>query len=229
MTRATILLTVASSVVAWLAMAGMGAAQTTAPALSALEVIQYVASGQPADHARLRDHFVALADRYTADAARHAAMMTTFAGNPNRTSGENLAVYCRRQIDRATDAAGTAAGLAYYHGLLADDILSAAPARAWRFEAGEGARQPTDREVRLARLDARTRAEHGALQEYFAGVAARETARADAYSALAQAYRGSPNRRGGDPAVHFDRMAGQSREAATEARAAAFDHRQTAG
>jgi hypothetical protein len=156
-------------------------------------------------------------------------MMTTFAGNPNRASGENLAVYCRRMIDRATDAAGTASELASYHGLLADGILLAAPARAWRFEAGEGARQPTDREVRLAGLDARTRAEHGALEEYFAGVAARETARSDAYAALAQAYRGNPNRRGGDPAVHFDRMAGLSREAAAEARAMAFDHRRAAG
>jgi hypothetical protein len=96
MIRATLLLTVASSVLAWLAMAGIGAAQNTAPELSTLEVIQYVSSGQPADHARLRDHFVALADHYTADAARHAAMMRTFAGNPNRTSGENLTVYCRR-------------------------------------------------------------------------------------------------------------------------------------
>ena len=225
MIRATSLLTVASGVLAWLAMAGIGTAQTTARELSALEVIQYVSSGQPADHARLRDHFVALADRYTADAARHAAMMTTFAGNPNRTSGENLTVSCRRRVERAIDAAVTAAELASYHGLLADGIVSAAPANAWRFEAGEGARQPTDREVRLARLDARTRAQHGALEEYFTSVETRQTARADAYTALAHAYRGNPNRRGGDPAVHLDRMAGLAREAAREARAAAFDHR----
>jgi hypothetical protein len=227
--RATTLLAIASGAVAWLAMAGMAAAQNTADDLSTLQVIQYVASGKPADHARLRDHFVALADRYAAEAARHAAMMRTFAGNPNRTSVETLAVHCRRLADRANDAAGTTGELAYYHGLLADDILSVAPAHAWRFEAGEGAREPTDREVRVAGLNARTRAQHGALEEYFTGVAARQTARANAYAARAQAYRGNPNRRGGDPAVHFDRMAGLSRQAAAEARAAAFDHRRAAG
>jgi hypothetical protein len=83
--------------------------------------------------------------------------------------------------------------------------------------------------VRVAGLNARTRAEHGALEEYFTGVAARHTARAEAYAAWALAYRSNPNRRGGDPAAHFDRMAGVSRETAAEARAMAFDHRRAAG
>jgi hypothetical protein len=172
---------------------------------------------------------VALADRYEAEAARHAALIGTFAGNPNRTSGESLAVHWRRLADRASEAATSMGELAYYHGLLADGILSIAPTDAWRFEAGEGARPPTDREVRLAGLDARTRAQHGALEEYFTSVEARQTARANAYAAWAQAYRGNPNRRGGDPAVHLDRMAGLSREAAAEARAEAFDHRRAVG
>ena len=221
--------TVASGLPVLLAMAGIAAAQEVPRELSALHVIQYVSSGQPADHARLRDHFVGLADRYTADAARHAAMMSVFAGNPNRTSGENLAVHCRRLADQATKAAATVGELAYHHGLLADGMLSVAPAGAWRFEAGEGARQPTDRELRLAALNARTPTEHGALAEYFLGVARRRTAEANAYMVRAQTYRGNPNRRGGDPAVLFDRMAKRFREAAGEAEAAAFDHRQLPG
>ena len=218
--------TVAAGVLVLLAMAGIAAAQDIPRELSALQVIQFVSSGQPVDHARLRDHFVALADRYTANAARHTAMMSAFAGNPNRTSGENLAVHCRRLADQATKAADTVGALAYHHGLLADGMLSVAPAGAWRFEAGEGARQPTDRELRLAALNARTPADHGTLAEYFVGVAARRTAEANAYVARAQAYRGNPNRRGGDPAVLFDRMAERSREAAMQAEAAALEHRQ---
>ncbi len=221
--------TVASATLAFVAMANVAAAQQPSQELSTLQMAQYVSSAQPADHARLRDHFVALADRYTADAARHAAMMSTFAGNPNRTSGDNLAVHCRRLGHLATEAAATVAGLAFHHGLLADGIRSVAPVGSWRFELGEGARQPTDRELRLAALNARTPADHGTLEEYFVGVAARRTAEAVAYLAMAQAYRGNPNRRGGDPAVHFDRMARLSREAAARAEAAAFDHHQLAG
>jgi hypothetical protein len=227
--RTSRLWTVASGVLALLAMGSIAAAQDRPAELSTLQVIQYGSSGQPADHARLRDHFVALADRYTADAARHAAMPKGLTGNPNRTSWENLAVHCRRLEDLATEAAATVGGLAYYHGLLADGMPSVAPVGAWRFEAGEGARQPTDRELRQAELNARTRTEHAVLEEYFGTVAADRTAEANTYTAMARAYRGNPNRRGGDPAVHFDRMARLSREAAMRAATAAFEHRRLAG
>jgi hypothetical protein len=154
--------------------------------------------------------------------------MSEFAGNPNRTSGENLTVHCRQLADRATEAAATVGRLAYHHSRLAEGMPSVAPEGAWRFEAGEGARETTDRELHLAELNARTPTEHGILQEYFFMLADRRTAEANAYMAMAQAYRGNPNRRGGDPAVHFDRMEKLAREAAAKALAAAFEHRQPA-
>lgn len=71
-------------------------------------------------------------------------------------------------------------------------------------------------------------ADHRALAEYFLTVAAGHTAEADAHGRMAQAYRGTANRRGGDPAAHCDRLVTLARDAAAEARAAATEHSQLA-
>lgn len=220
---------VASGVLAFVAMANVAAAQQPPRELSSLQVTQAITSGQPADHARLRDHFGALAERYTADAAQHAAMAKAYVGNPNRTSGAGLAAHSRRLGELATDAATTLHELAEHHNSLAAGIASVAPADGKRFEAGEGARKPTDRELAEASVNANSPADHRGLEEYFVTLAARRTAEAATHVAMAQAYRGNPNRRGGDPAVHCDRMIKLSREAAAEAQAAAKRHRQLAG
>jgi hypothetical protein len=59
-------------------------------------------------------------------------------------------------------------------------------------------------------------------------VATRHTAEAEAHGRMAQTYRGNPNRRGGDPAAHCDRLVKLSRDAAAEARAAAAEHKELA-
>ena len=156
-------------------------------------------------------------------------MAKGYVGNPNRGPSATLDTHCRRLTALASEAAATVRELAEHYGRLAEGIPSVAPVDGLHFEAGEGARQPTDQELRLAALDARTPWEHAALEEYFVALAARRTAEANAHLAMAQAYRGNPNRRGGDPAVHCDRMAKQAREAAAKAEAAAFDHRQLVG
>jgi hypothetical protein len=221
--------TIASGALALLAMVNVAAAQETRRELSTLQVTQAITSGQPADHARLRDHFGALAERYTADAAQHAAMANAYAGNPNRTSGAGLAAHCRHLGQLATDAATTLRELAEHHNNLAAGVASVAPADGKRFEAGEGARKPTDREIGEAAANANSPADHRAIEEYFVTLAARRTAEANTHVAMAQAYRGNPNRRGGDPAAHCDRMIKLLREAATEAQAAAKEHRQLRG
>ena len=216
--------TVATGVLALLAIANAAAAQDSSTLLSSLQVRQHVSSAQPADHALLRDHFVALAGRYTADAGRHTAMAAAYVGNPNRGSAASPGAHCRRLTALATESAATVRELAAHYGRLAEGIPSVAPRDGARFEAGEGAPQPTDQELRHASAAARTPADHRGLEEHFAALAARHTAEADEHVAMARAYRGNANRRGGDPGVHCDRMAKQSREAAEEARGVAAEH-----
>jgi len=73
---------------------------------------------------------------------------------------------------------------------------------------------------------ASTPAEHRALEEYFLTLARRYTAEANEHVALAQAYKGT---RIAQAAVHHDRLAGLSRDAAKEATAGAEMHKQLAG
>jgi hypothetical protein len=211
-------------VLTFLAMAAAAAAQDSSALLSSLEVRQHISSAQPADHASLRDHFVALADRYTADAARHTAMATAYVGNPNRGSATSPAAHCRRLAELATESAATVRQLAAHHERLAAGIPSEVPEDSARFEAGEGAPEPTNSELRKLAASARTPADHRDLEEYFVTLAARRAAEADEHTAMARAYRGNANRRGGDPAVNCDRMVKLSREAAEEARGAAAEH-----
>jgi hypothetical protein len=68
---------------------GTAAAQSPSLILNTVELRKLVDSAQPADHARLSAHFAALADRYAAEARRHTAMASSYAGNPNRNRHEH--------------------------------------------------------------------------------------------------------------------------------------------
>ena len=209
------------------------AAQTTQSGiLTNLEVQQLVTRGDPADHARLRGHFTALADQYEADARQHNAMARAFLQNPGRRVAANRSGdHCKRLEALATQSAATVRELAAHHANLAAGVTSTAPDNSARFEAGEGARvvEAHDKEIHDLAAKASTPADHRAIEEYFESVEKRYNAAANEHATMAQAYRVAPNRRGGDPAVHCDRLVKLSREAAREASAVAAEHKQLAG
>jgi hypothetical protein len=214
------------------AFASQAAAQAAAPGLlTNLEVRQLVARGEPAEHARLHAHFTALADRYGAEATQHNEMARAFLSNPGRRVVANRSSdHCKRLANLATQSAATVRELAAHHASLAAGVPSAPPTNSARFEAGEGARvaEAHDKEIHDLAANARTAADHRTIAEYFESIEKQYNAAVKEHTGMAQAYRAAPNRRGGDPAAHCDRLVRLSREAATEARALAAEHREAA-
>ena len=213
--------------VAALTFAASGAAQDKAPGLlNNLEVRQLVARAEPGDQAQLSAHFTALADRYAAEAKRHIAMAQSFSGNPSRSLGTGMSAHCKQLANLNTQSATTLRELAAYHQKLTAGAIATPPPDAARFQGGAGATRPTDQELKAMAAKAGTPNDHQALEEYFLTLAKRETAEANEHMALAQAYRGT---RIAQAAVHHDRLAGLSRDAAKEATTAAEMHKQLAG
>ena len=212
-----------------LAFATGAAAQDRTALLASIEVKTLVARSQPDDHALLRDHFAALADRYTVAAQRQKAMAQVLTGNPNHPPAVTPGVHHLRLADASTQSAITLRELSAHHGRLAAALTSQAPANSARFEDGEGALAPTDAQLRELSAGARTAAEHRALESYFSGLAEKYTSDARRHDAMAQSYRGHANDRSGSfaaLAVHCEGLAKSSRESASKARAAATEHRQ---
>ena len=213
------------------ALATQAAAQgTQSGILTNIEVRQLIARGDPADHARLRGHFTTLADQYDADARQHNAMARAFLLNPGRRVAANRSSdHCKRLEDLAAQSAATVRELAVHHGRLAAGIPSTAPNNSAPFEAGEGARVAWNHEKEIHDLaaNARTAADHRAIEEYFESIEQQYSAAVNEHTAMAQAYRAVP-RRSGDPAAHCDRLVRISREAAKEAGAVAAEHKQAA-
>jgi hypothetical protein len=219
---------VGAIVVALALVPATGAAQ--APGLlNALEVRRLVDGDEPADHVGLRDHFLALALRYDAEARRQDAVQRTMFGNPNHPTGYPAA-HAGRLAGYARRSAVTVRELAVYHERLAAGVPALAPAGAGEFHAGKGAPPPTDREARAVAATARTPADHRAIEEYFVTIAERHRDAADAHVLQARMYRVQPNDRGGGggPALHCDRLAAAARRAAERADARALVHRQLA-
>jgi len=207
---------------------GVATAQTQSSAvLNTLEVRQLVARAEPADHARLSAHFAALAERYTVEAKRHTSMSQGFVGNPSRQLATGMSAHCKRLAELNTQSAATLRELAAHHDRLAAGAPSTALRDGGRFEGGAGAPAPTDQELSALATNARTPADHRALEEDFLTLAKRYTADADEHAAIAQSWRGT--RVGTSAAVHCDRLAKQLRDAAKEASAAATIHKQLAG
>ena len=211
----------AVGVLAVIALAGAAAAQTTSPILNTLEVRTLVASAEPADHARLSNHFSALADRHDAESRRHTAMATSFVGNPNRSLGTGLSAHCKRLATLNAESAATLRELVTHHQALASGAPSTAPRGAAPFHGGAGAPEPTAAELKALAARAATPADHRALEEYFLTLAKRYTAEATDHASIAQSYRGT---RIAQAAVHCDRIVANAREAAKEATAAAEMH-----
>ena len=219
---------IAVGVAAFLAFAAGAIAQTkSAAVLNTLEVQELIKRAEPADHARLAQHFAALADRYAAEAKRHTAMAQAFLGNPARRVAVNSSAdHCKRLAELNTESAATLRELVAHHNSLAAGKASTAPAGAKGFEAGAGASTPTEQELTALAAKASTPADHGKLQEYFVSAEKRYTAQANEHAAMAQAYRGS---RIAQAAAHCDRLVALSRDSAKEATAAATMHKELAG
>ena len=219
--------TIALAGVALVGLVTGAAAQERANVLTSIEVKRLVSSAQSDDHARLRDHFTALADQYVTQARRDTDMARTLGGNPNRRFGVGTGNKYNRLAKAATESAATVRELAAHHGRLATGVPSTAPKDSARFEAGEGAPAPTTEQLREFAAGARTPADHRSLEEYYATLAETHAKAADKHVAMGRTYRAS-GIRSLDPAIHCDRMVKQSREAADEARSAAAEHRQLA-
>ena len=153
-------------------------------------------------------------------------MSQSFAGNPNRNLGTGMSVHCRRLADLNTQSATTVRDLAAYHQKLAIGNPATPPREGARFQGGAGAPEPTEKELNALAVRASTPAEHRALEEYFLTMAKRYTAEANQHATFAQTYRGT---RIAQAAVHHDRLAALSRDAAREATEAADMHTGLAG
>jgi hypothetical protein len=205
--------------------AGNALSQTASSILNTFEVQKLVASSEPADNATLSAHFAALADRYAAEASRHTSLAQAFVGNPNRNTGSGMSTHCKRLAKLNTESAATLRELATHHKALAAGAASTVPAGGSRFQAGAGASEPTDAELKALAARAATPADHRALQEYFLTAAKRYTSDANDHTAIAQSYRGT---RIAQAADHCDRIVASARESAKEATTAAAMHGQLA-
>jgi hypothetical protein len=215
--------------IAVVAAAGSAAAQTPSGLLNILDLQRLVATDTPEAHATLAKHFVALADTYARDAARFNALATAPGGNPNHAPPIAPGARRARQATAAAQLAESARAMAAYHQLRSMSVAAPPPANRALFDGGLGAATPTAAEVDTAAASARTAADHQVLVEYFLTVEARETASANDHAVQARAFRVSGQRRGAElAAMHCDRMAKLSRDAATQAAAAAARHRQLA-
>ena len=213
---------------ALLALTTAAAAQDRSRLLTSIQVKELVTSNRPADHARLRDHFAALADKYTTDARQYRATASTMTGNPNHPPAVPPGARWTRAAQQAEKAASIARELSAHHDRLAAGRGSQAPADAGRFEAGDGALAPTAAQLDEFSANARTPAQHRSLAEYYTTLSDQQTAAAKRYTSLAQTYRAQIRRGGGDPAIHLDRLAEQARDSASHARAEAMKHTQLA-
>lgn len=219
------------AVLALLVFAGTSGAQDKSAALLPIPEVQMLVNrGAPADHARLAAHFTALADRYAAEAKQHTSMAQSFGGNPNRNLGTGMTEHCKRLASLNTQSATTVRELATYHQKLAAGAAATPPTGGSRFEAGAGARVPTEKDLTALAAKANTPADHRSLEEYFQTLATRYAAEAKEYTAMAQAYRGLPRAGAAmNAVVHFDNLANVARDSAKEATAAAEMHKQLAG
>jgi hypothetical protein len=213
----------ALGLVALVALPALAMAQTGSAILNSLEVQKLVASTDPADHARLSAHFGALAERDGREARRHEAMAQAFIAAPTRRTPANTAAdHCKRLATLNKQSADTLHELAAYHEKRAAGAAAVAPKGAARFQAGAGAPEPSDDELKALAARASTPADHHALEEYFQGTAKRYREAVNEHTAMAHAYRGT---RIAQAAVHCDRLVSLSRDEAKEAAAAAEMHK----
>lgn len=204
------------------------AAQDRSSLLTSVEVNRLVAKGQPADHAQLRDHFVALAGMFAFNAGRHEAAAQTLTGNPNHPPAVSPGARYLRIAEQERESAATLRALAAYHDSRAAGRTATFPEMATRFERGDGAPTPTAGQIRELVASARTAADHQALETYFTSETDRYLTLAHEHATQARIYRLRAYDRSGTSAVlalHCEREAAQAQKAADSARTAAAEQR----
>lgn len=224
--RAIQVRTVAALGLALAVVATTGAAQQAGNSalLTATQVRDLAAKAStPAEHAQLRDHFTALAEKYEADAKRHAAL-AKLPGSPRQIVNA-YATHHTRLLEAVTDTAKSARELATFHGQLASGAPATRPADPAHLEHGAGA--PTtlsDAQLQQLVANAKTPADHAGLAEYFTSLVTKYSKDADAHAAMAGGYRTNPRASISAAADHCDRLVRQARTAANEAKALAAEH-----
>ena len=204
-------------------------AQTpAAPApLSAAEFQQLVSSGTPADHARLKAYFSALADQDIAEAKRHDAMQQAFARNTKMGAmATSMSAHCKRLADISKASAASTRELAAEHDTLAAGATFTPPVSR---PMTAGVETTSDTEWSALAAKATTAADHQRLEQYFTAQATRYDRDAANHTAYAKSWRAStkaPN--AASIAAHCDQIAAQKNDAAKEARSAANMHKQHA-
>ena len=195
-------------------------AQAPSKPLSAAEVNQLIAKGDPTDHARLAAHFTALAERQAADVKIHTAMQQAYA-NSGKPSGVSMVNHCKAMVGRAQESAGSLKELAAYHNKSAGGATVATGFAVLAPATG----RPSDAELTRLAATAETAADHRALQTYFTAVATRDEGEAADHAAYAKTWRGLTKVAGHQAQVAaHNRTAEQLRAAAKEARTAAALH-----
>lgn len=203
-----------------------GAQTTPAPAtLASGDIQQLIARGQPADHARLSAHFASLANRYEAEARRHAGMQPAFTGNAKLSHlATSQAAHCKQLAATNQESARILRDLAAHHATQATGAASQPPAGSDRFQGAT--RVPSDAELNKLAATASTAADHGTLASYFTALVTqyeREAKESAAYAASWRAQTRVPS--AASLAARWEQLAKQQGAAAAEARAAAAAHR----
>jgi hypothetical protein len=206
----------------------VASAQTQAGAvLNTVELRQLVERAEPADHARLRAHFDALAERYGRKATQHERMAHAGTGQAGKSSNAGLAAHCRTLARADRELEKGARALAAFHGGRGSGASVPPPANTRGLESGVGATKPTATELEDFAEKAAKANDHRALADYFAALADRYTADADAHTGMATLY--GTNSRLAGMVPHCLRLAKTARDAAKEARTAAAMHKQLQG
>jgi hypothetical protein len=213
---------------ALLMFAGNAPSQTASPILNTLEVQKLVASSEPAAHSKLSAHFAALADRYAADATRHASLQPAFAGNSKLAHlAASQAAHCRQLAARNQESASLLRELAAHHSNEAAGIPSSPPPGSDRFQGA--ARVPADAELAALAARAESAADHHSLAGYFSTIAEQYDRDAKDSATYVVSWRGlGKNPSAPAIAARWERLANQQRESAAEARAAAAMHKEQA-
>ena len=194
------------------AFSGMAGAQTSTGILNALALERLMASDMPADHAKVSAHFVALADRYTAEAAFHEQMAQSYTSNPTAKRSRDVNVHCEKLAKLNREAAGTARMLAEHHQKMAAGTAPSLPTAAEALASVAPA--PTPQQLTTLAATASSAADHKALAQYYRGLQTTYTAEAKEHSRLAMYYSGTKARA---DAAHCERLARLSKDAAVEA------------
>jgi|SRR6185503_14846226 len=203
-------------------------AQVGSGVLNRLEVQQLAAADTAEAHSALAKHFMALADAYTRAASRDTAFAKRYMGNPNHTTGIDIATSRLRKAEDANTEASTARAMAAYHLILSIGGSSRRPAGASAFDGGKGAPLPTRLDLDVLAVAARTPSAHREVAEHLLILARRETANAEAYTRTARTMRVSGARNTERVAARYEHLASLAREAARHANLAAELHRQLA-